>query len=81
MKILFICKGNWFRSQMAAGIYNYLTCSHDADSVGTCAGMFNEPEGSELRNLFKTEYVFEVMDKIGLDIRSNHTKKNSCQKC
>jgi valyl-tRNA synthetase/predicted acetyltransferase/protein-tyrosine-phosphatase len=39
-KILFVCKGNMGRSQMAKGLYNYYTKSDRADSAGT----FNDAE-------------------------------------
>jgi len=35
MKVLFICKNNQFRSQMAASMYNKITGTNDADSAGT----------------------------------------------
>ena len=57
---LFICKGNWFRSQMAAAIYNRLTASDAAHSVGTYAGAPDEPEGQVLADLFPTPDFFEA---------------------
>lgn len=75
MKVLFICKGNWFRSQMAAAIYNQLTDTEDAQSVGTYTGAPDEPEGQILADLFKTTDFFDVMEKHGMNLRSNSTKK------
>ena len=72
-KVLFICKGNWFRSQMAAAIYNKLTNSKQADSVGTYTGEPDEPEGQILSNLFRTPDFFETMEKRGINLRSNLT--------
>lgn len=74
-KVLFICRGNWFRSQMAAAIYNKITNSSDADSVGTYTGAPDEPEGQILANLFKTPHFFEIMEKNGMSVRSNSTKR------
>ena len=74
-KVLFICKGNWFRSQMAAAIYNKLTNSIDADSVGTYTGAPDEPEGQILADLFKTPYFFETMEKNDMNVRNNSTKR------
>ncbi len=74
-KVLFICKGNWFRSQMAAAIYNKLTDSNYADSVGTYAGAPDEPEGQVLKDLFKTPHFFEIMEKNGMNVRGNSTKR------
>jgi protein-tyrosine-phosphatase len=48
MKVLFICKGNWMRSQIAAALYNHVTKTQDADSVGTYVGAPEEPEGRAL---------------------------------
>ena len=74
-KVLFICKGNWFRSQMAAAIYNKLTHSHDADSTGTYTGAPDEPEGQLLLHLFKTPHFFDVMEKNGMHVRNNSTQR------
>jgi protein-tyrosine-phosphatase len=74
-KVLFICKGNWLRSQMAAAIYNKYTASNSADSVGTYTGALDEPEGQILADLFSTPDFFEIMEKNGMDIRNNSTKR------
>jgi protein-tyrosine-phosphatase len=74
-KVLFICRGNWFRSQMAAAIYNKLTHSKTADSVGTYTGAPDEPEGQILANLFTTPHFFETMEKNGMHVRNNSTKR------
>jgi protein-tyrosine-phosphatase len=72
---LFICKGNWFRSQMAAAIYNKLTTSQAAHSVGTYAGAPDEPEGQVLADLFPTPDFFEAMEARGMNVRSNTTRR------
>ena len=74
-KVLFICKGNWFRSQIAEAIYNKLTNSKDAYSVGSYVGTPDEPEGQKLSNLFKTTDFFEIMESHGINIRNNFTKR------
>ena len=74
-KVLFICKGNWFRSQMAAAIYNKITNSSNADSAGTYTGAPDEPEGQTLADLFRTPYFFETMEKNGMNIIRNLTKR------
>jgi len=73
--VLFICKGNWFRSQMAAAIYNRLTNSDAAHSVGTYAGAPDEPEGQILADLFPTPHFFETMERRGMDVRANTTRR------
>ncbi len=75
MKVLFICKGNWFRSQMAAAIYNTLTATKDADSAGTYTGSPDEPEGRVISEAMKSPCFFEVMEKHGMYIRNNKSKK------
>ena len=75
MKVLFVCKGNWFRSQVAEAIYNKLTNSSNAYSVGTYVGADDEPEGQILSDLPINEDFFVEMESHGLKIRSNKTKK------
>ena len=76
MKILFICKGNYYRSQIAEAIYNKLTASHDATSVGTCVGEWNSPAGKPLSELYPRDSVFfKVMESHGMNVRHNKTKK------
>ena len=74
MKILFVCKGNWFRSQMAEAVYNKLTQSNDASSAGTYAGAPDEPEGQKLTDLLPQDF-FHVMQSHGLDLCHKKTKK------
>jgi protein-tyrosine-phosphatase len=81
MKVLFICKGNWYRSQIAEEIYNRLTNTKDAYSVGVYVGAVDEPEGRILENLFVGKFenegknLFSVMDSNNFNIRKNITKK------
>ena len=75
MKILFICKNNQFRSQMAASIYNKMTGTNDADSVGTYVGAVDVPEGDIIEKYFRTPDFFEIMEENGMNIRNNRTKK------
>ena len=72
-KVLFICKGNWFRSQIASAIYNKLTNSNNSDSVGTYVGAHDEPEGQVLSDLFKTPDFFEIMERNDMNVRNNKT--------
>jgi protein-tyrosine-phosphatase len=75
MRVLFICKGNWFRGQMAAAIYNKLTRTEDAHSAGTYAGAPDEPEGQVLADLFPTTDFFEAMEARGMDVRMRTTRR------
>ncbi|MFA6397606.1 MAG: low molecular weight phosphatase family protein [Candidatus Paceibacterota bacterium] len=75
-KVLFICKGNWFRSQTAEAIYNQITKSNDAFSVGTYVGAVDEPEGQVLKDLFKQNLSFlNVMKSHGMNLDDKVTKK------
>lgn len=73
MKILFICKGNMFRSQIAEALYNSLTGTNDAISAGTTVGTSSEPEGCLLPECFRTDAFFRVMDTHGFDMRNKKT--------
>lgn len=75
MKILFICKSNQFRSQMAASLYNKLMNSNDADSAGTYVGSDDEPEGEIIEKYFRSPDYFELMEENRMYIRNNRTKK------
>ena len=77
MKVLFICKNNQFRSQMAASIYNKITGTEDAISAGTYVGSDKVPEGTVIEKYFRTSDYFELMEENGMNIRSNLTKKLS----
>ncbi|MES3005187.1 MAG: hypothetical protein V4690_03725 [Patescibacteria group bacterium] len=75
MKILFICKNNQFRSQMAAAIYNKLTKTEDAFSVGTYVGVPENPGGDPIRKFFRTTDLFELMEANDMYIRDVQTQK------
>lgn len=74
MKVLFICKGNMFRSQIAEAVYNARTGNHDALSAGTTVGSPQEPERRTLPECFKTDAFFRVMDAYGFDMRQKKTR-------
>lgn len=74
-KILFICKGNWFRSQIAEALYNNLTDTQDAISAGTYTGAPDEPEGVQLSKVLTGGNIFAVMDSHGFDLRQKTTTK------
>jgi protein-tyrosine-phosphatase len=74
-RALFICKGNWFRSQMAAAIYNNSVGAELAHSAGTYAGAADEPEGQRLADLFPTPDFFQTMERRGMSVRENRTRR------
>lgn len=70
MKILFICKANVGRSQMAEEIFNSIYENDVAISAG-----LNPPEKWLGQKLSKTEYVAPSMKEIGLDVNDKVSKK------
>lgn len=75
MKVLFICKNNQFRSQLAASLYNQMTGTKDADSVGTYVGSVDAPEGAVIEEYFRKPDFFELMEENGMYIRNNRMKR------
>ncbi len=66
MKILFVCKGNVGRSQMAEALFRQeFGDAHEVSSAGTKLGGPEQP----IRELMPAvKEVFDVMKEIGLDI-------------
>ncbi len=71
MKILFICKSNFGRSQIAEAIFNSISPKHKATSAGTEKGRVT---GHKLKDFPEHSNLFVCMDEIGLDIRENTAK-------
>jgi protein-tyrosine-phosphatase len=70
MKVLFVCKGNVARSQMAASIYNRLTNSQSAKSAGVKVTHEGETLG-ERRARIGGSHTLTVMQEDGYDISNN----------
>ena len=66
MKVLFVCKYNAGRSQMAEAFFNGLSKKHQATSAGTHA--------TERIHLPMPEFVLTSMNKLGFDL-SKHFRK------
>jgi protein-tyrosine-phosphatase len=84
MKILFVCKGNMFRSQMAEAIASRIIGPENVMSAGTYTGASDEPEGQVLKDLSKIypgEYksydndFLDLMNERGFNIGDNKTKR------
>src|SRR3989338_10020400 len=71
MKILFVCKGNVGRSQIAAAFYNKLSNSKDASSAGT---EVKNNEGQKIKENEKAQLVIKVMEDEDIDL-SNCTRR------
>ena len=71
MKLLFVCRGNVGRSQIAEAFFNNLLKNHKAISVGT--KVFNKEgksvEGEKLKDRDGAKHIVAVMDEVGLDVR------------
>lgn len=63
MKVLFICRANAGRSQMAEAFYNHLTGTNDATSAGV--DLENSVKGNDPT---VPDLVIEVMKEIGIDV-------------
>lgn len=62
---------------MAAAIYNQLTGTSDAFSAGTYVGTPGMPEGGLIRNFFRKDDFFQVMEENSLSLRDNTMRKLS----
>jgi len=78
MKILFVCRGNVGRSQMAEAILKQAT--NDEHSVQSAGVEARGSEGKDLngmllKNRASSKHVIEVLKEIGIDISNNYIKR------
>ncbi len=70
MKILFVCRANIGRSQMAEALFNkYYSDKGQASSAGT--QLTEERQKMKLGEVVGAENVIECMSEKGLDLRKN----------
>jgi protein-tyrosine-phosphatase len=74
MKVLFICRGNVARSQLAEAIYNKLTNSHDAQSAGTQVSNPSESLIDRKRRLGESNAVDVMRDNNLLSENQKQTQ-------
>lgn len=68
MKILFVCRGNNCRSQIAEAVYNRLTGSNDASSAGTQVEINGETIGDARKRRNHKSFTVDVMRDSGYNI-------------
>lgn len=70
MKVLFVCRANSGRSQMAMELYNRLFPG-EAESAGTSV----DKPGQRLRHRPTAGSAIAAMDELGIDMRDNHRRQ------
>jgi len=71
MKVLFVCRGNVGRSQMAASFYNQFSQTHSADSAGTYVERPGQTLLERRRERPGRSFVVDAMLEVGLDIEGS----------
>ncbi|MEO5691430.1 MAG: low molecular weight phosphatase family protein [Candidatus Saccharimonadales bacterium] len=72
MKVLFVCRQNVGRSQMAKAFYNKLTKSHDAEAAGTHVSESGQTLlEQKYVSISKNFFVLDVMNDLGIDMSNN----------
>ncbi len=71
MKILFICRSNVMRSQIAEALFNSIGSKHIAKS----AGVEVEEKYLGKKLVETTKFVVPVMKEIGIDVSNNISKQ------
>jgi protein-tyrosine-phosphatase len=71
MKILFVCRGNVGRSQIAMEFYKKFT-RLDADSAGT---IVDENENQMIKEIPSADVVVRLMKNYGIDVSENKRKQ------
>jgi protein-tyrosine-phosphatase len=60
---------------MASSIYNHLTTTEDASSAGTYVGADDVPEGGHIKDFFRKDDFFQVMERYKLFLRDKKMRK------
>jgi len=78
MKVLFVCRGNVGRSQIAEAIFKQLTAEkYPVESAGTEArgSEGKDLDGMILKDRVSSKYAIECLKEIGVDISDNLIKR------
>ena len=67
MKVLYVCRANVGRSQMAEAFHKKF---YPEDIVSSAGTHVNENEGKTIGSHEKARYVWEVMDEEGINVRN-----------
>jgi arsenate reductase len=74
MKVLFVCRQNVGRSQMAKAFYNTITRSDHASAAGTHVIEVGQTlQGRKVASTSKNFFVLDVMKDVGIDM-SNYQR-------
>ncbi len=69
MKVLFVCRQNVGRSQMAKAFYNALTNTNNASSAGTHVDQAGQTlQERKATSSSKNFFVLDVMNELGIDM-------------
>jgi protein-tyrosine-phosphatase len=66
MKILYVCKANVGRSQMAEAFHRSF---YPEDTISSAGTQVNVMEGQRIGDYDKANLVWEIMDEEGIDVR------------
>ena len=69
MKMLFVCEGNLFRSQMAGAFFKRLVPGADVRTAGTLALQ----SGEQLQ--YAAPHTIEIMRELGCELSGNHVTR------
>ena len=69
MKILFVCRANIFRSQIASALFENLSEGHEIRSAGTMVSEKSEGQKLYEKKDREIELIIDVMNEEGIDVR------------
>jgi protein-tyrosine-phosphatase len=79
-KILFVCKGNMFRSPIAEAIAGRIIGKENVSSAGTYTGAPDEPEGQRLMDISHHSVFCQYMEDQGFKDFGEHRTRRVTEK-